>query len=1297
MTASSACVVSSTSSASSIVVPTSLTTPMAAPLASLHGQPEMAIQESSSTSARQQCAVTTYSSSFAAPSARHTARQRRIFESSPLYTENRFSALETAFPCSHSGNSVAPSATLTEFPPLPPPKPRWADEVISDDEEMLLGPSCFSSSSPSCSARGQKITQKVVPTATAVTPYSRRVASKYASSRSATTPTYTSRMSQQATPRRNLSCARTAPLLPTPTTEYYTSRGSPLSFVPPPPPPQPLTPTFSCAPPHSRGKGAKKRTASVASVRTVTFAAPLAAGTRGLEGNKSYRAATTGVFTKPFSKKTKLPKTTTGPTQGKLCAHGVPINAYVHGVPVTCAFCLRNSTSGIVNSPAASSAQTVTTKSPFLNHFYCRASVAFSPEPRPIVSLSTNDSAFPTVRSALCEQNSGESGCGSDGISDMLRALSRLRARQASTECSSSDTLQTHTRDTDVLIMLLIHELTAVLCERRTVLTTDGDGSAFLHIIQDCVSRMLSGQFVPKGTERISWPDMLFNVQVSVARIASDVMRRMADNGQLATNYQPPQPRMWPIPLRQATPPPTSPTAFLWGALCELRSLETDGNLTTPFAQQEAARRVWSTHTNVDTSQLRFCVDPTPPPTSTPTYTHSSPPLTPAFTSALRDGTLLAKLLETPRVTLLSLAQKYMCAPSLCEEDMMIQRVLQGTIGIIRSSEPPTTTTTDMGTAACLPFGSSPSSAAFATSTSVDKVTVSPSSHTNVHVRSDRVAPAIGQSASRLRTRMSPPIMNAQHMLFCAMCCCVFSSIGTSAITEQYSLIADHHDWMTGAATVSVALFLLLLVLFCCRFAFSFFLRLRNSKRMFGAAPNRDGDMCAKTQLHDVQSSRSDVSIDDSSQCSDVCVDDDVRNTRMFIHDVAHASEPPQGSTPPSSSTSSSAATGSASSSTSSSDTASLQFGDRFSNVHMHTHPTVRSAHTAPFSSPPTSSVITEANSIPLRDAVSGASPDWMADVTNQLMQRLVSAMSQGIASIGNEGSGHALPSPTPAASSSNRSYAGYGTQPSRAYTQLKDFKLQNVKCLEQSLLADPEQWFLDFEKVLTAQNVHPCDYVSCLLNSCCPALRDAIAARSSDVCGDYTSLRHFISDTYGTRLPLAYYIEKLWEKPDGPRTVAQHLEYIQKCKTKYERAFERLNTSCGADVHPSPKICDEFCLRALTNFLSPTAPALVAMVTRKYHRGDLSYNDISDLVYQELLNDPEIRKHDERVQGKTVASVGPAFSASHHGNTKRDIIMRVLRRCGRLRLRRASTISAHSVLYQCYSCQHTPRCACDD
>eukprot|EP00921_Rhytidocystis_pertsovi_P018918 GHVQ01029962.1.p1 GENE.GHVQ01029962.1~~GHVQ01029962.1.p1 ORF type:complete len:300 (+),score=61.89 GHVQ01029962.1:259-1158(+) len=291
MTASSACVVSSTSSASSIVVPTSLTTPMAAPLASLHGQPEMAIQESSSTSARQQCAVTTYSSSFAAPSARHTARQRRIFESSPLYTENRFSALETAFPCSHSGNSVAPSATLTEFPPLPPPKPRWADEVISDDEEMLLGPSCFSSSSPSCSARGQKITQKVVPTATAVTPYSRRVASKYASSRSATTPTYTSRMSQQATPRRNLSCARTAPLLPTPTTEYYTSRGSPLSFVPPPPPPQPLTPAFSCAPPHSRGKGAKKRTASVASVRTVTFAAPLAAGTRGLEGNKSYRAA----------------------------------------------------------------------------------------------------------------------------------------------------------------------------------------------------------------------------------------------------------------------------------------------------------------------------------------------------------------------------------------------------------------------------------------------------------------------------------------------------------------------------------------------------------------------------------------------------------------------------------------------------------------------------------------------------------------------------------------------------------------------------------------------------------------------------------------------------------------------------------------------------------------------------------------------------------------------------------------------------------------------------------------------
>eukprot|EP00921_Rhytidocystis_pertsovi_P020097 GHVQ01031884.1.p1 GENE.GHVQ01031884.1~~GHVQ01031884.1.p1 ORF type:complete len:1346 (-),score=176.59 GHVQ01031884.1:360-4397(-) len=1121
---------------------------------------------------------------------------------------------------------------------------------------------------------------------------------------STTMSSTTSMNSRQNDRRVNLSVAQpTAPLLPTPTSGHMLRNfrcfpyGKPTGSLYCGPtffyhPSTPASPTLSRRSTAATGpsssstkkKGGTKRAASAVSAKskahsssTMNPSTPIAPGTRGLSPSMTYVSAAHMSKTKHSSKKARLGKEKTSSPKEKSCVHGVSHNARVHGVAVSCAACVRakattsrTPSASYFHTPYARSISTDTPakqpaaatriqKSPFLNHYYCRATPASSLEPRPKVVLSASRQSFPTVRSALEGQLATQlintpvfppgrvelpqSGSSVTGVSDMLDALHRLQLRYSTTE-NSGATVQT--RDTDMLLAMLIHELTAILSERRTILATDADVFAFVHTVNTCMYQVLNGLILPANTSDISMPDMLCNVQTDVARIASDILRRLADHNQLPSTQEPRKPETWPIPTHSARShtPSTSPTSFLWAALADVKRLELAGfdqTSSTSQVSQDDVRRVWQSHPHVNRNQLVHCVNPLPPVTDCP------PSLRPDLVQRLRVGTLLPQLLDWPLTELYSVAQRYMCASSLSPEDEEVSRVIQGALVIkcrltmttttttATSSPAPATTVSPVATFFTEGTGSAASSQAHGTVTSEDgdgntddqTDLVCPSSSSGVHVHGENGLPALGQSSPCVRARsVSSSMMNANHLLFCAMCCCLLASTGLTAAADTMTAEA-HHGWSECCIVALVLLFasvVFLLFRRCFVSVLRQFCHRHNNLRP--SMTTVHGDTNTRMHMHNAQ------------MLCDVCISDDRDVVHTFAHAYVHGAEPPNGS-----SSDSSSGTTSSSAAQSMSPTHSAGLGTGSNSIPL----TASAASSA-------SSAASQPPSLPTGNTMPPFTENMIGEISNQLFQRFMNVVAQGISANGNEGLGHSSSSlftgsPLSASAATNAS------ERVRKHTALKDFKLGSLRLLDSSLLSDPEQWFLDFEQALTAQNVHLGDYVSCLLNSCSSTLRDDISGQPEDTCRDYTTLRHYISNTYGCRLPLTYYMRKLLERPDTPRTVAQQLDHIQKCRKKYERAYERFNTNYGGTVHRPLKICDEFSLSALTDFMSPFAPNLVAMLARKYNRGELSYSEVSHLVHQELKNDPEIRKHDQDVDGTVVAVVGHTSRAGNNtGNKKR-------------------------------------------
>eukprot|EP00921_Rhytidocystis_pertsovi_P002724 GHVQ01004642.1.p1 GENE.GHVQ01004642.1~~GHVQ01004642.1.p1 ORF type:complete len:559 (-),score=58.98 GHVQ01004642.1:483-2159(-) len=225
--------------------------------------------------------------------------------------------------------------------------------------------------------------------------------------------------------------------------------------------------------------------------------------------------------------------------------------------------------------------------------------------------------------------------------------------------------------------------------------------------------------------------------------------------------------------------------------------------------------------------------------------------------------------------------------------------------------------------------------------------------------------------------------------------------------------------------------------------------------------------------------------------------------------------------------------------------------------------------------------------------------------------------------------------------SSLNMQYGNPIAPERRKYTQLKDFRRGNLPPLTAQLLEDPEQWFMDLEANLIAQNVHHTDYVSVLLNCCATQFREDIQSRLSGntrILGHYLTLRRFISTTYGSPLPLVFYTKKLLEKPQKTRTVSDQLAHIQRCRQKYIRAFERYAKT--RQLPPLRELDDDLCFTALADFLISIAPNLVAQLKRKYAETDATYAHITEQLHAELHRDPELLQYQLRLNGETAGKL---------------------------------------------------------
>lgn len=206
-------------------------------------------------------------------------------------------------------------------------------------------------------------------------------------------------------------------------------------------------------------------------------------------------------------------------------------------------------------------------------------------------------------------------------------------------------------------------------------------------------------------------------------------------------------------------------------------------------------------------------------------------------------------------------------------------------------------------------------------------------------------------------------------------------------------------------------------------------------------------------------------------------------------------------------------------------------------------------------------------------------------------------------------------------------------TKPVRKCTQYKDFKKQSLPMLQADVLKDPEQWFMDFERLMEEQNVHQGDYISCMYNCCQLPFKQNLMGRlnKDNIQRDYVQLRQFIATTYGPKFPLIFYLESLSQLPRNAISVTDQLSHIQGCCDKYERAWERYNPSKRRQL---PEIDEDVCFNVLMRFMLPFAPAFVALLQRQYQVQNTTYIDIVQMINQELQSDPELIAYHNRLYG---------------------------------------------------------------
>lgn len=213
-----------------------------------------------------------------------------------------------------------------------------------------------------------------------------------------------------------------------------------------------------------------------------------------------------------------------------------------------------------------------------------------------------------------------------------------------------------------------------------------------------------------------------------------------------------------------------------------------------------------------------------------------------------------------------------------------------------------------------------------------------------------------------------------------------------------------------------------------------------------------------------------------------------------------------------------------------------------------------------------------------------------------------------------------------------------------RAYTPHKDFKKGTLVLLNTDTLTDAEEWFIDFEQLLTKQNVHEADYITCLYSCCHPSFEKELLSqcKSSDLQNDYKKLRKHITKTYGPQFPLVMYTKALLSLEKGTVSIVEQLAQIEQCRIKYELAYAHYSKE-GSKPHPT--LDDDLCFCTLMEFLTPIAPILTSQLQEYYAIPGTKYVDIAQRIYKSMQRAPELRAYQKKLTGVNMVQARPQGS----------------------------------------------------
>eukprot|EP00922_Rhytidocystis_sp_ex-Travisia-forbesii_P045349 GHVS01067660.1.p1 GENE.GHVS01067660.1~~GHVS01067660.1.p1 ORF type:complete len:453 (-),score=19.85 GHVS01067660.1:479-1837(-) len=175
---------------------------------------------------------------------------------------------------------------------------------------------------------------------------------------------------------------------------------------------------------------------------------------------------------------------------------------------------------------------------------------------------------------------------------------------------------------------------------------------------------------------------------------------------------------------------------------------------------------------------------------------------------------------------------------------------------------------------------------------------------------------------------------------------------------------------------------------------------------------------------------------------------------------------------------------------------------------------------------------------------------------------------------------------------------------------------------LESKILADPEQWFLKFEYLMENQNVHPGEYVTCLLNNGQKHFSEDIHRKIDPVkLKDHTSVRKFIADIYGPRYLLTLYTKELLALPSKKLSVGAMIAAINHCCDNYKRAYERQHHMNAGKA----ELDEELCFTTLVDYLQTQAANLVVGLQHLFEQQRKTFSVLTTYLQAEEMRDPEL------------------------------------------------------------------------